>query len=264
MSLKIATWNVNSIRQRVENLARFVDEAEPDLICLQETKVRDEDFPLEAVRSLGYPHCLIQGQKSYNGVAILSRRAFAERETRSWCAHDDRRHAAVRLADGLEVHNFYVPSGGSVPDRRQNDKFDHKLRFLSEMADWAKETAIWDRPLMMLGDLNVAPLEADVWNHKRLLRSVGHSPIESQHMADLLAAGRFLDAERRFVPPPKPLYTWWGYRYPQAFEKDYGWRLDHVWVTPPLAPALKQLRIWQRARAWPQPSDHVPVVVELG
>ena len=262
--MKIATWNVNSIRQRIENIARFVDEAEPDLICLQETKVRDEEFPLDAVRRLGYPHCLIQGQKSYNGVAILSRHAFADQETRSWCGRDDRRHAAVRLADGLEVHNFYVPSGGSVPDRTQNEKFDHKLRFLGEMADWAKENAIWDRPLIMLGDLNVAPLEADVWNHKRLLRSVGHSPAESQHMADLLAAGRFLDAERRFVPAPEPLYTWWGYRYPQAFEKDYGWRLDHIWATPPLVPALKQLRIWRQARAWPQPSDHVPVVVELG
>ena len=121
-----------------------------------------------------------------------------------------------------------------------------------------------ERPLVLLGDLNVAPLETDVWNHKRLLRSVGHTPVESEHMARLLAAGGFIDAERHFVPPEEPLFTWWGYRFPQAFERDYGWRLDHVWITPPLASALRSVTVYREARGWPQPSDHVPVILNLG
>ena len=131
------------------------------------------------------------------------------------------------------------------------------------MADWAREDSVAARPLILLGDLNVAPLETDVWNHKRLLRSVGHTPVESEHMARLLEAGSFIDAERHFVPPEEPLFTWWGYRFAQSFERNYGWRLDHVWVTPPLAGALRSVTVYRDARTWPQPSDHVPVILEL-
>ncbi len=234
MALRLATWNVNSLRQRLDHLARFAAEAAPDVICLQETKVADAAFPRAAVRALGYPHLLIHGQKGYNGVAILSRLAFKAQGTRVWCGRDDRRHAYVCLAGGLEIHNFYVPSGGPVPDPQSNDKFAHKLEFLAEMADWARASKLARRKAVLLGDLNVAPFETDVWNHKRLLRSVGHTPVESERIARLREAGALIDAGRHFVPEPEPLYTWWGYRYPQAFAKDYGWRLDHVLVTPKL------------------------------
>ncbi len=267
MSLRIATWNVNSLRPRLDHLARFAREVAPDVICLQETKVTDEEFPRAAVRALGYPHLLIHGQKGYNGVAILSRVAFQSQDTKIWCGKDDRRHATVTLGIGsgtLELHNFYVPSGGSTPDPEANDKFAHKLRFLREMAEWAKETRLGTRAAVLVGDLNVAPLEADVWNHKRLLRSVGHTPVESAHIARLIEAGALIDVGRHFVPASEPLYTWWGYRYPQAFGKNYGWRLDHILATAPLEALLAGFRVVRDTRAWERPSDHVPVVLDIG
>ena len=262
MSLRIATWNVNSLRRRLDHLARFCEAESPDVVCLQETKVSDEQFPHEAVVALGFPHVLRHGQKGTNGVAILSRRAFAAEETLAWCGKDDRRHACVRLEDGLEIHDFYVPSGGPVPDPEANDKFAHKLRFLEEMADWAK-TRLAGRAAVLVGDLNVAPLETDVWNHKRLVRSVGHTPGECERLGRVLAAAELIDAPRRFVPPDRPLYTWWGYRFRAAFEKDYGWRLDHVLATPALSDAIADCRVFKDTRAWEQPSDHVPVVLDL-
>jgi exodeoxyribonuclease-3 len=263
MTLRIATWNVNSVRKRMAGLARFCAEVGPDVVCLQEIKAREEDFPFEPLRALGYKHQIVQGQKAYNGVAIVSRLPFEAEGARRWCAKDDRRHAFVRLPGGIELHNFYVPSGGPVPDPEANDKFDHKLRFLKEMARWCRRESVKDRRLILLGDLNVAPLETDVWNHQRLLRSVGHTPVESEHMAKLLKAGGFIDAERHFVPPSEPLYTWWGYRFAQAYEKNYGWRLDHVWVTERVRPQMARLRIVDETRRWETPSDHVPVVLDL-
>ena len=126
MVLRLATWNVNSLRPRLDHLARFAAEAAPDVICLQETKVTDAQFPRAAVRALGYPHLLVHGQKGTNGVAIASRLPFQAKGTRVWCGRDDRRHAYVRLAGGIEVHNFYVPSGG--PDPETNDKFAHNTK----------------------------------------------------------------------------------------------------------------------------------------
>ena len=172
MALRIATWNVNSIRPRLEQVARFLRDARPDVICLQEIKVQDADFPFAALRDLGYPHILVHGQKAYHGVAIAARAAFETQGTRQWCGKDDRRHAFVRLDGGVELHNFYVPSGGDLPDPEQNEKFDHKLRFLKEMARWCRRDQVKTRPVVLVGDLNVAPLDCDVWNHKRLIRSV--------------------------------------------------------------------------------------------
>lgn len=263
MSFRLATWNVNSIRRRIDHLARFAAEFQPDVICLQETKVSDAEFPLAAVHAMGYPQVLIHGQKGYNGIAVLSRRPFEDQGTRRWCAKDDRRHGFVRLAGGLELHNFYVPSGGAVPDPAENEKFAHKLGFLREMADWAKSSDLRARKAVLLGDLNVAPLETDVWNHKRLLRSVGHTAVESEHMARLLDAAALIDAARHFVPETEHLYTWWGYRYRDSLLKNYGWRLDHILVAPPLASALADFRVVKETRAWDQPSDHVPVILDL-
>ena len=133
MSLRVATWNVNSLRRRLDHLARFCAAERPDVVCLQETKVRDEEFPHDAIAALDYPHVLRHGQKGTNGVAILSRRPFEAVETLDWCGRADRRHACVRLDGGLEIHNFYVPAGGDRPDPAVNEKFSHKLRFLDEM-----------------------------------------------------------------------------------------------------------------------------------
>lgn len=263
MSLRLATWNVNSLRQRLDHLARFAREVEPDVICLQETKVDNPLFPEEKIAAMGYPHILRNGQKSYNGVAILSKQPFKGNGQEAWCGREDARHLVARFDGGLELHNFYVPSGGDKPDPAINDKFAHKLQFLREMADWARDAKVKNRKVVLVGDLNVAPFENDVWNHKRLVRSVGHTPIESELMESLHEAGPFIDVPRHFVPKDQPLYTWWGYRFPQAFAKDYGWRLDHVLVTPKLKTKLSGLRIAKETRGWEKPSDHVPVVLDI-
>ena len=261
--MKLATWNVNSVRQRVDHLHRLVQEVGPDVLCLQEIKAQDSDFPADALAQMGYGHQVVMGQKGYNGVAILARQPFEEEGARIWCKKDDKRHAFVRLPGGLELHNFYVPSGGPTPDPEVNDKFAHKLKFLDEMARWSKREAVKDRQVIFLGDFNVAPLETDVWNHKRLLRSVGHTPVESARIAKLHKASGMIDVGRHFVPPEEPLYTWWGYRFTQSLEKNYGWRLDHIWTSPPLLERLSNFQVVKATRSWQKPSDHVPVVVEV-
>ena len=261
MPLRVVTWNVNSLRQRLDHLARFDQSHRPDVICLQETKVADGSFPENDIKALGYSELLICGQKSYNGVALASRRPIEEQGRQIWCGKDDKRHLWARVA-GVDIHCFYVPSGGPIPDPERNDKFAHKLSFLEEMKQWAAAEAK-GRPLLLLGDLNVAPLEKDVWNHKKLLRSVGHTPGESEAMGAVIEAGHFIDVGRHFVPETEPLYTWWGYRFAAAFERDYGWRLDHIWATQQMSKRLENLTIFKEARAWERPSDHVPVIVDI-
>jgi exodeoxyribonuclease-3 len=264
MTLKIASWNVNSVRLRIGNLAALVEEQAPDVLCLQETKAMNDVFPVEAFESLGYGHQGLNGIKGYNGVAIVSRLPFADKGALEWCGRADGRHAFATLENGVEINNFYVPAGGDVPDADVNDKFAHKLRFLREMAEWAERTRLGARAAILVGDLNVAPLETDVWNHKRLLRSVGHTPVESDHIARLIEAGGLIDVGRHFVPASEPLYTWWGYRYPRAFDNNYGWRLDHILATAPLKASLAGFRVVRDTRAWERPSDHVPVVLDIG
>ncbi|MEQ8357506.1 MAG: exodeoxyribonuclease III [Kiloniellaceae bacterium] len=262
MPLRIATWNVNSVRQRLGHLQRFAEIYQPDVLCLQEIKVANDEFPLERIKAFGYPHAVVHGQKGYNGVAILSRRRLTAPRKEIWCDRDDCRHAAANVG-GIELHNFYVPAGGDIPDPERNDKFAHKLRFLTEMAAWAKQDKLGERKAVIVGDLNVAPLENDVWNHKRLRRNVGHTPVESEHMGRLWAAADLIDAPRHFIPEPEQLFTWWGYRFPQAFAKNYGWRLDHVLVTPPLRKRMRSIEIARDTRTWEKPSDHVPVILDL-
>jgi exodeoxyribonuclease-3 len=261
--LRIATWNVNSLRQRLDGLARLSAETAPDVICLQETKVENDLFPAEEIAGIGYPHQVVHGQKSYNGVAIISRLPFEEENRAVWCEKDDCRHLAVRLGPRLELHNFYVPSGGPKPDPESNPRFAHKLGFLEEMSDWAERREVRESEVLIVGDLNVAPLENDVWNHKRLLRNVGHTPGESERLLRILDRGGLTDIARHFVPPEEPLFTWWGYRFPQSFERNYGWRLDHAFASAPLMTRVRAMRIVQETRGWERPSDHVPVLVTL-
>src|SRR5712691_9652360 len=172
VKLRLVTWNINSIRLRIDNVRRLVAEWAPDVLCLQETKTPDELFPREAFEALGYRHMLVHGMKGYNGVAILSRIPFAATTTRSWCARTDCRHAVVELAGGTELHNIYVPAGGDIPDPDVNPKFAHKLQFLDELTQWFAAERGTGRAMIAVGDLNIAPLETDVWSHKQLL-SVG-------------------------------------------------------------------------------------------
>jgi exodeoxyribonuclease-3 len=264
MSLRLATWNINSVRLRLDNLRRFVGEWAPDVLCLQETKTPDPLFPREAFEVLGYRHMLVHGMKGYNGVAILSRAPLRSPEIRSWCARSDCRHATVELAGGIELHNLYVPAGGDVPDPGANPKFAHKLRFLDEVTAWFAAERSDARPMVVVGDLNIAPLESDVWSHKQLLDVVSHTPVEVERLALLQQAGGFVDAVRHFAPPPQRLYSWWSYRARDWAVSDRGRRLDHIWVTPALLGGLVEGRILRAARGWDKASDHVPVMVTLG
>jgi exodeoxyribonuclease III len=231
---------------------------------LQETKTLDALFPREAFETLGYRHMLVHGMKGYNGVAILSRVPFQSPEIRNWCARTDCRHAIVELAGGIELHNIYVPAGGDVPDPVANPKFAHKLQFLDELTAWFAAERTDARPIVAVGDLNIAPLENDVWSHKQLLGVVSHTPIEVERLADWQRAGSFVDAVRHFVPPPERLYSWWSYRARDWAASDRGRRLDHIWVTPALVGALAEPRILRDCRAWDKASDHVPVMVTIG
>ena len=261
--LRIVTWNINSLRLRRALLARLMADLDPDVVCLQETKVPDPLFPAELADETGYPHIAFRGMKGYNGVAVFSRIPFRVLpDTPDWCGRGDCRHLAVRLAvaGGLDLHNFYVPAGGDVPDPAANPKFAHKLDFVREAA--AHFAAVPPLRTLLVGDLNIAPLEHDVWSHRQLLDVVSHTPAETAALGLWQRTG-FIDAVRHFVPPTEKLFTWWSYRNRDWRASDRGRRLDHVWITADLLPHLVAQRVLKEARDWPQGSDHVPVAVDL-
>ncbi len=264
-TLRIATWNINSLRLRMPLLDKLVEALNPDVICLQETKVPDELFPAEGPVALGYPHVSYRGMKGYNGVAILSRIPLATlTDAPDWCEKGDCRHVAVALqvpSGPVELHDFYVPAGGDIPDPVANPKYAHKLQFVAEATNWFAARPPLQRAVLV-GDLNIAPLEHDVWSHKQLLDVVSHTPPETEGLTAWLNT-RFVDAVRHFVPETEKLYTWWSYRNRDWRASNRGRRLDHVWVSPDLRPALRGYTILQDARDWPQTSDHVPVCVEI-
>lgn len=263
--MRIVTWNINSLRLRLPLLRGLVDALDPDVICLQETKVPDDLFPTAGPVELGYPHVAYRGMKGYNGVAILSRHPIQRLDIApDWCGKGDSRHVAVSLdAPGgpIELHDFYVPAGGDVPDRAANPKYGHKLDFISEARNWFAARIGLARTVLV-GDLNIAPLEHDVWSHKQLLNVVSHTPPETEGLTAWMNAG-FYDAMRHFVPADEKLYTWWSYRNRDWKVANRGRRLDHIWVTPDLRDALKQHTVLTEARDWERGSDHVPVCVEL-
>lgn len=261
--MKIASWNINSIRIRNPLLGRFVDTHKPDILCLQETKVQNEHFPQEEARALGFPHIYFEGQKSYNGVAILSRLPLTDIRSHSILDWDHRRHISARLPDGTMLHNFYIPAGGDIPDRKTNQKFDEKLRFVDAMHDWFKTNASKKDRIIAVGDFNIAPHENDVWSHKQLLDVVSHTPIEVERLSRLQEGLSWTDSARHFARPEEKLYSWWSYRASDWLASNRGRRLDHIWVTPPLKNALIRSEIVKDARGWENPSDHVPVMVEM-
>ena len=261
--MRIATWNINSIRIRETLIATFVSSHTPDVLCLQETKVNDPDFPHDIVARLGYNHVIFSGEKSYNGVAILSKTPLKHHATYDMIGNGQKRHIAAELADGTILHNFYVPAGGDIPDVDENPKFKDKLAFVDAMADWAAQEVKPKQKVIAVGDFNIAPLEHDVWSHKQLLKIVSHTPVEVEKFTRAQQAGKWVDTLRQFVPPEKKLYSWWSYRNRDWAESNRGRRLDHIWITPALASSLKSAMISRETRGFENASDHVPVMIEL-
>jgi exodeoxyribonuclease-3 len=256
MSFRLATWNINSVRLREPLVARLMTEEAPDVLCLQECKSPVEKIPLATFEALGYRYMVARGQKGYNGVAILSKIPMEEAGSEDFAQLGHARHIAGRLENGVTIHNFYVPAGGDVPDREVNEKFGQKLDYLTEMRDWFRANA--PEKAILVGDLNIAPREDDVWNHKQLLKIVSHTPTEVAHLADVQEAGRWVDVTRQDIPEGQ-LYSWWSYRAKDWDAADKGRRLDHVWATPDISNAAHSSNVVRAARGWEQPSDHAPV-----
>ena len=264
MRLTISTWNINSVRLRIDLVAKFVKAVRPDILCLQETKCPDGRFPLKRLRRLGYEHAALNGQRGYHGVAVLSRLPFDHISIEGFGGKSDSRHVAVVIGeragmrDPLTVHNIYVPAGGDAPDVNINPKFAHKLQFLDDMRSSLQLKPDRDRAILV-GDLNVAPLEHDVWSHRQLIDVVSHTPIECDRLNAVQRAGQWIDIMRMLVPEPTKLYTWWSYRSPDWAAVNKGRRLDHIWVAPALGDRVASMAVSKQTRSWPQPSDHVPV-----
>jgi exodeoxyribonuclease-3 len=256
MSFTLATWNINSVRLREKLVARLLREEGPDVLCLQECKSPVDKIPTETFRNLGYGHIVARGQKGYNGVAIFSKLPLRDAGDKDFAALGHARHVAAELENGVVIHNFYVPAGGDVPDREKNEKFGQKLDYLTEMRDWFRSET--PSRSILVGDLNIAPREDDVWSHKQLLKIVSHTPIEVEHLAETQDAGAWVDITRQDIPEGL-LYSWWSYRARDWDAADKGRRLDHIWATRDISEAGHGSRILRSVRGWEQPSDHAPV-----
>ena len=259
--MKIATWNINSVRLRLPQVLRFIKEQNIDVLCLQETKTQDEYFPSDDFTKIGMGHQYFRGEKSYNGVAILSKVKFTDNKYINWYGKGDTRHVSVTLKNNIELHNFYVPAGGDEPDIKLNPKFDHKMSFLNEMNSYfLKDTNVQK---ILVGDLNIAPFENDVWSHKQLLNVVSHTSLETETLLDIINTGNWIDVMREIFPHHEKLYSWWSYRNRDWEASNRGRRLDHVWVSKKLFPQVKSGVIYKDTRSWERPSDHVPIILEI-
>jgi exodeoxyribonuclease-3 len=270
MRFRLATWNINSVRLRLNLVERFVGAHKPDILCLQEIKCLEEEFPRAALEAMGFPHIAVCGQKGYHGVATLSRIPFTRFDRRDICGRGQARHLEIALDGGspgsapILLHNLYVPAGGDVPDPAINDKFKHKLDFLDAMTTWFDGYRTKRRNRMILtGDLNVAPLPTDVWSHKQLLKVVSHTPPETERLQKVRAAHDWIDVMRRHVSPDEKLFTWWSYRNRDWRASNRGRRLDHIWTTPALDGAAGSMTVLDETRDWTRTSDHVPVVADF-
>lgn len=264
-SFKLVSWNVNSVRIRMELLGQLKQQYNPDIICLQEVKARQEDFPFAEIKALGFEHIALYGMPGYNGVAILSTTPLKQVEQVDWVGKKDARHIRTLVYDDIEINNIYIPAGGDLPDPIINLSFAHKLCFMDDIAEYFEQhkDSLCQRKMLLCGDFNVAPGEEDVWNHKQMLKIVSHTPIEVGRLTRLFQSLNFVDAVRQFYPAPEKIFSWWSYRNPNWQTNNKGRRLDHIWVTPNLRDRLISAAVLKEFRSCERPSDHVPVMVEI-
>ena len=255
--MKIATFNANGIRARMHVILEWLSKESPDALCVQETKVQDVDFPSQPFEAMDY-HCTFRGQKSYNGVAIISRES-PDRVSFGFGDGDEKEEPRLVTATvgGIPVVNTYVPQG-YAPDSEQ---FQYKLNWLRRLKDYFSKAFQADRPLLWVGDFNVAPEPIDVYDPRKLAGSVGFHPEEHKCLADVQAWG-FVDVFRKH-DSRDGMFTFWDYRIPNAAKRGLGWRVDHIWATKPLAEESTGAWIDTEPRLSHKPSDHTFLVAEF-
>ena len=266
--IRIASWNINSVRLRAPLVLKTLAETNTDVIALQETKCPDELFPHQVFTDAGYSYIHTHGMKGYNGVAIISRIPFTAENRHDRVGQSDCRHIQVTLTpddcDPIEIHTLYVPAGGDIPDREENPKYGHKLDFVDEMTDWFNDARTTRNHAVTLGDFNIAPGEHDVWSSRQLRNVVSHTEPEITRINAMQSTGQWLDCARHFVPAEEKSYSWWSYRNRDWKKSNRGRRLDHIWVSPSLSKHLSAYSTLQQARDWEKPSDHIPIMIDLG
>jgi exodeoxyribonuclease-3 len=254
--MKIATWNVNSLRVRLPHVLRWLAEAQPDILALQETKILDEDFPCDEIKAAGY-ECIFNGQKTYNGMAVICK-ADCQDILKSIPTLEDvqRRVLGVTIND-MRILNLYVPNGESTT----SEKYVYKLHWLEHLTQFLKEELKRYPKLILLGDFNIAPEEVDVHNSARWAGKVLFSDKERAAFKELLGLG-FTDCFRLY-PQPERSFSWWDYRL-NAFPRGWGLRIDHILASPALVSQCQRCYIDIQPRTWERPSDHTPVIAEFG
>ncbi len=260
--MKIATWNVNSVRTRLEQVINWLTENPVDVLCLQETKVIDKDFPIVAFENLGYS-LYISGQKSYNGVALISRQPLTDvsvgfgnilPEIQSeW---DEQKRVISGVFEGVRIVNLYVPNGSSIG----SEKYEYKLGWLKILKEYLQTLLLSNSAISMCGDFNIALEDIDINDQVKIDNHIMASVLERQALRDILSLG-FADAFRKFNSEGKN-YSWWDYRT-AAFKRNLGWRIDHHYLTPSLYERAQSCIIDVEPRKLVQPSDHTPVIVEF-
>jgi exodeoxyribonuclease-3 len=262
--MRIASWNVNSVRTRLDQVLAWLKQQQPEVLCLQETKVADELFPHSAFEQLGYS-CAISGQKAYNGVALISRLPMDDVQIgfTALLPHDaeapglsEQKRVISALIDGVRVLNLYVPNGSSLT----SEKYAYKLEWLACLRRYLAEQEQQGDPLCMVGDFNIGPEARDLHDPERLSGGIMASEAERQALNDALA-GRLTDVFRVFEPSSGH-WSWWDYRS-GAWDRDQGWRIDHIYLSEDLLDCATGCIIDKSPRGNLQPSDHAPVVVNL-
>ena len=255
--VKIVSWNINSVRFRIEIVERFLRDVRPDILCLQETKVVDQDFPRAAFKALGYDRIIVHGQRMHHGVAILSRLPLGDPGRHDWQDNGEARHVGARLECGIRLENVYVPAGGDIPDRALNPKFGQKLDFIERMTRWSDTLA---EPTLIVGDFNVAPRACDVANPDVWADTVLCHPQARSALEELTTWGLHDVCAPHFANGG--IYSWWDYRM-LGFVKNDGLRIDLIYTTASLVPAVTEAGVDRNERKGKLPSDHAPVWVTL-
>jgi len=253
--MKLATWNVNSLKVRLPQVLQWLESSPVDVLCLQETKLTDDKFPVAEIEAAGY-QVAFTGQKTYNGVAILSRHPITEVVKNNPLFPDEQQRIISATIEGMRIVCAYVPNGQAVG----SDKYEYKLRWLEALIQWLEAEVQQFPSLTLLGDYNIAPTDADVhdpaaWQDQVLVSAPERAAFER------LCALPLADAFRLF-PQAEKLYSWWDYRQ-MAFRRNRGLRIDHILISPALVQRCTACEIDKLPRKWEQPSDHTPVIVTL-